>query len=1027
MELFLHDRFLRAKKKHHILKRLAFTLLLSTPFIVLAQTQPIVNSKLHGKVIDSKTQETLPGATVTIKGVTNSASTNIDGEFELITGQKYPYTIVITYIGYKTAELVVNGSPVTIALERDSRQLNDVVVVGYGTQKRGDVTGAVSSVAQSNLQQPVSSIDQALKGAAPGVQVTQTSGEPGGGVSIRVRGGSSIQGGNEPLYVIDGFPVYNSTSTAGTLSGTPTNPLSSINPADVESVDILKDASATAIYGSRGANGVVIITTKKGKADKSNVAYEASFGIQSLRKKIDLLNAHNFAILRNDALYDAAPSKGRYQYLSQAQIDQLGQGTDWQDAAFRNAPSQNHQLSISGGSQKVRYLVSGNYFTQDGIITNTDFKRLGFRANVDAQPYERLKISASLTASKTDADVAPNGVIGSLLIMPPTATIYQPDGSYTLRNPFENIFANPIATLNGEINKSTTNRLLGTTFAEYTIISGLTLKVLFGTDVNNIEEKNYLPSTIYEGSLTNGSASRGSLNSYSWLNENTINYAKTFGKNSFDVLAGFTQQSYSRENFTAGSQNFIVNSLTYNSLQSGSVLVTPTADATTWNLNSYLARVNYNYNRLYYFTASIRADGSSRFGKGNKWGSFPSAAASWNISNEHFFEPLTKTISDLKLRASFGTTGNLEIGEYQSLATLATYTYLFGNSAATGFAPNRIANDDLSWETTNQYNAGIDIGFFDNRIILNLDGYYKKTTNLLLNVEIPWTSGYDNSLENYGSVQNKGLEIGLSTKNLVGAFKWNTGLNLSFNRNKVLTIGNGATSYISGNYIIQVGQPLGSYYGSVTNGILQTGEEATKGKYTGSAVPKAGDRLYKDINGDGIFTTAADKTIIGNAQPDVIYGLSNNFSWKGFDLSVFLQGSYGNQILNTNKQNLELFTGQQNASATALDRWTPTNPSQTIPRAKLDPAPVFSDRFIEDGSFIRVKNITFGYSVPKALVNRIKLASASIYVSAQNLLTWTKYTGYDPEITSGSNVSPGTDAGIYPVSRTFNLGFRLGF
>jgi len=1027
MELFLHDRALRAKKKRPIRKILTYILLLNIPFIALAQTQPIVNSKLHGKVIDAKTKETLPGATVTIKGVTNSASTNLNGEFDLVTGQKYPYTIVVTFIGYKTAELVVNGSPVTIELETDSKQLNDVVVVGYGTQKRGDVTGALSSVAQSNLQQPVSSIDQALKGAAPGVQVTQTSGEPGGGVSIRIRGGSSIQGGNEPLYVIDGFPVYNSTNTAGTLSGTATNPLSSINPADVESVDILKDASATAIYGSRGANGVVIITTKKGKADRSSINYEASFGIQSLRKKIDLLNAHDFAVLRNDALYDATPAKGQFQYLSQAQIDQLGDGTDWQAAAFRNAASQNHQLSISGGSQKVQYLVSGNYFSQDGIIKNTDFKRLGFRANVDAKPFEHFKVSASLTASKSDADVAPNGVIGSLLIMPPTATIYQPDGSYTLRNPFENIFANPIATLNEVINKSTTNRLLGTAFGEYTITQGLTVKVLFGTDVNNIEEKNYLPSTIYEGSLTNGSASRGSFNSYSWLNENTINYSHTFGKHSFDALAGFTQQSYTNESFTAGSQNFIVNSLTYNSLQSGSTLVTPTANATTWNLNSYLARVNYNYNRLYYFTASIRADGSSRFGKGNKWGAFPSAAASWNIGNEHFFEPLSKTISDLKLRASFGTTGNLEIGEYQSLATLATYTYLFGTSPVTGFAPNRVANDALSWETTYQYNAGIDIGFFDSRVILNLDGYYKKTTNLLLNVLIPWTSGYDSSLQNYGSVENRGLEVNLTTKNLVGPLKWSTGLNLSFNRNKVLTIGNGASTYIAGNYVIQVGQPLGSYYGSITNGILQTGEEATKGKYTGSAVPKAGDRLYKDINGDGSFTTAADKAIIGNAQPDVIFGLSNNLSWKGFDLSVFLQGSYGNQVLNTNRQNLELFTGQQNASASALDRWTPTNPSQTIPRAKLDPAPVFSDRFIEDGSFIRIKNVTLGYSVPKNIVSKVKLASAGIYVSAQNLLTWTKYSGYDPEVTSGSNVSPGTDAGIYPVSRTFNLGFKLGF
>lgn len=1028
MEIYIHENYLYLKKIYKAAP-LLLLLLLQHSISAFAQTpnKPVINSRLHGKVIDSKTNETLIGATVTIKGITNSTATNVQGEFDLLTAQKYPYTIVVSSVGYKTKEVVVDGSPVTILLDFDPKQLSDVVVVGYGTQKRADVTGAVSSVSKSNLQQPVSSFDQALKGSAPGVQVTQTSGEPGGGVSIRIRGGSSIQGGNEPLYVIDGFPVYNSTVTAGTLSGTPTNPLSSINPADIESVDILKDASATAIYGSRGANGVVIVTTKKGKADKNQVSYEASYGVQTLRKKVDVLNAHDFAILRNDALYDATPAKGQFQYLSQAQIDQLGPGTDWQAAAFRNAGSQNHQLTVSGGTQKIRYLLSGNYFDQDGIIKNTDYKRLGFRANVDANPFERLKVSASLTASKSDADVAPSGIINSLLIMPPTATIYDPNGGYTLRNPFENIFANPIATIQEQINKSTTNKLLGTTFAEYTIIPGLTVKVLLGTDVNNILEKSYIPSTIYEGSLTNGSAGRGSFNSYSWLNENTATYVHAIGKHSFNVLAGFTQQSYSNESFTASSQNFIVDDLTYNGLGSGSTLITPTSGATTWNLNSYLARVNYNYDDRYYLTASVRADGSSRFGKGNKWGSFPSAAASWNISNESFFKPLAQTVSDLKLRASFGTTGNQEIGEYQSLATLGTYTYIIGGKVITGFAPNRVANDDLSWETTYSYNGGIDIGFFNNRIVLNLDAYYKKTKNLLLNVEVPWTTGYTSSLQNYGSVANKGLEIGLATQNLTGELKWNSAFNISFNRNKVLTIGNGATSYISGNYIIRVGQPLGSFYGSKTAGILQAGEEATKGALTGNAVPKAGDRLYKDFSGDGIFTTALDKDIIGNAQPDFIAGLNNNFSWKGFDLSVFLQGSYGNQILNTNRQNLELFTGQQNASALALQRWTPTNPSTTVPRAKLDPAPVFSDEFIEDGSFLRVKNVTFGYTLPQSIASSLKVSSINIYVSAQNLITWTKYTGFDPEITSGSNVSPGTDAGIYPVAKSFNVGLRVGF
>jgi TonB-linked SusC/RagA family outer membrane protein len=1027
MEIYLHAKYYLYRSGTII--RTGILALLLLPLTLIAQTpnQPTINSKLYGKVIDARTKETLPGATVTIKGVTNTTTTNGNGDFELVTGQKFPYTIVVSYVSYKTKEVVVDGSPINVSLEYDARQLNDVVVVGYGTQKRADVTGAVSSVSKTNLQQPVTSFDQALKGAAPGVQATQTSGEPGGGVSIRIRGGSSIQGGNEPLYVIDGFPIYNSNTTAGTLSGTPTNPLSSINPGDIESIDILKDASSTAIYGSRGANGVVIVTTKKGKADRSSITYEGTYGVQSLRKKVDVLNAHDFAILRNAALYDATPAKGEFQYQTQAQIDQLGAGTDWQGAAFRNAPTQNHNLTISGGNVKVRYLLSGNYLNQDGIIKNTDFKRYGLRANVDAQPFSRLKLSASLSLSKADANVAPGGIVGSLLIMPPTATIYDTNGGYTLRNPFENIFANPIATITEQINRSTTNRVLGTAFGEYKIIEGLNLKVLFGTDVNNIAEKSYIPSTIYEGSLTHGSAGRGSLNSYSWLNENTLTYDKAFGKHAINVLGGFTQQSFNRENFTAASQNFVTDALTYNGLSGGSTLIAPTSDATNWNLNSYLGRVNYNYDRRYYLTASVRADGSSRFGAGNKWGYFPSAAASWNISNEHFFENLNKIVSDFKLRASYGKTGNLEIGEYQSLATLGTYSYVLGNSIVTGFAPNRIGNDKLSWETTDQYNAGIDIGFFDNRLLFNLDAYYKKTSNLLLNVQIPWTSGYDASLQNFGSVENKGIELAVATRNLIGVLKWNTQFNISFNRNKVVSIGNGASNYISGNYIIKVGQPLGSFYGSVTDGILQTGEEAAKGKYTGNAVPKAGDRLYKDINGDGTFTTAADKTVIGNAQPDFLFGVTNTLSYKGFDLLVFLQGSYGNQILNTNRQNLELFTGQQNAAASALDRWTPNNPSQTIPRAKLDPAPVFSSRFIENGSYLRVKNVSLSYSLPKNWIGKAGLANASIYVSGQNLLTWTKYTGFDPEVTSGSNVSPGTDSGIYPVARVYNLGVRVGF
>ncbi len=969
----------------------------------------------------------LPGATVLIKGTNAYALSDANGLFNISGGKELPFTLLISSVGFKSQEVEVYepDEPIEVQLRNDNL-LEEVVVVGYGTQKKSELTGSIASVPQDILKQPISSVDRALQGAVAGVQVTQTSGQPGGGVSIRIRGGSSIQGGNEPLYVIDGYPVYNTEQSTGAISGANVNPLSAINPSDIESIDILKDASATAIYGSRGANGVIIITTKKGKAGQNVITYDVTYGVQNLRKKIDVLNAPQFASLRNDALYDTNPAGGKFQYLSQEEIDQLGNGTDWQDEGFQSAPTQNHQLSLSGGSQKTRYAISGSYFSQDGIIKNTDFERFSTRINLETKPTDRLTIGVNLTGSKTNANVAPGGIVTALLTMPPTATIYEPDGSYTLRNPFENIFSNPIASLNEQINKTATNRLLGTAFAEYSLLKGLNFKVLFGTDITNTKDENYIPSTIYEGSINNGSASIGVLNSSSWLNENTLTYSKQFGNHSINALVGFTQQEYQRDIVRTGATNFVTDNVTYNSLQDGAVTTRPYSNNTSWALLSYLGRVNYNYASKYFFTASLRTDGSSRFGKNNKWGYFPSAAASWKISEEGFFSG--RTISDLKLRASYGATGNQEIGEYQSLATLRSVTYLLGGNLVTGFVPNGIANSDLGWETTNQFDVGIDLGLLHNRLIVTLDGYYKKTNDLLLNVELPWTSGQATSLQNYGSVENRGLELGINTVNLEGKLTWNTSINFSINRNKVTSIGEGSESYLSGNYIVKVGEPLGTFYGTVTDGILQTGEEATKGAYTGNATPKAGDRLYKDFSGDNQFTTALDRRIIGNAQPDFIFGITNNLGWRDFDLSFFFQGVVGNQILNGNKQTLELFNGQQNASTSALDRWTEENPSTTMPRAKLDPAPVFSDRLIEDGSFLRLKSLTLGYSVPRQFIEKVRLSNLRVYVIGQNLLTWTKYTGFDPEITSGNNtVSQGTDSGIYPVSRTISAGLTVTF
>lgn len=995
--------------------------------VLAQQPQPIINASLIGTVIDGTTKEPIEGVTIQLEAVTHSVKTDRNGKFQFVTGQKLPFTLILTFVGYQKKRVVVNTSPAVIELSPSSEDLEEVVVVGYGTQKRRDLTGAVASLPENLLKQPVSSLDQTLKGGIAGVQVTQTSGQPGGGVSIRIRGGASIQGGNEPLYVIDGFPVYNQTESTGVGSGTPVNPLASINPADIESIEVLKDAAATAIYGSRGANGVILVTTKKGKAGHVQLNYDGSIGTQTVLKKIDVLKARDFAILRNDALYDANPSLGPNQYRKQSELDQLGEGTDWQKAAFRTGRIQNHQLSLSGGAEKVQYFLGANYFDQEGVILNTDFRRLGFRSNINANPFDRLQVGANLSINKTNAQIAPAGIVNALLIMPPTATIYEPNGSYTLRNPFENIFANPIATLKETTNTSNGLRVLGTSFAQYRILQGLQAKVLFGVDLNNRDDKFYLPSYIYEGAGSKGEASLGNLNGNSWLNENTLTYTGVIGQHNFNALLGFTQQENKNEVFSAGAQNFVTDDLLFNSLQSGSTLTRPSSDTYNWVLHSYLARVNYNYSNKYYVSASIRRDGSSRFGANNKWGNFPSLAFSWRIINEPFFKQAFPAIDDFKIRTSFGTTGNQEIGQYQSLSTLYSLNYLFGNNVVTGFASQRVPNKNLGWETTFQYDAGFDLSLLKNRLQFTADYYYKKTKDLLLNVEIPWTSGYATSLQNFGSVSNQGLEFGLKSKNLQGNFSWNTDLNISFNRNKVLTIGEGATSYITGNYIIKVGEPLGTFYGTVIDGILQLGEESSKGVLTGNANPKAGDRVYKDINGDGQFTTANDRTIIGNAQPDFIFGISNTLSYKGFDLSFLIQGTVGNDLLNINRQNLEMFTGQQNASIDALKRWTTSNPSQLYPRAKLDPAPVFSNQFVESGSFARLKSLQFGYNFPKEWLKNAHITNLNLYLAAQNLLTWTNYRGFDPEVTSGSNVQIGTDAGIYPAAKSISIGLSLTF
>jgi TonB-linked SusC/RagA family outer membrane protein len=1038
------------KKKLNILSWLGIFLI--SLGINAQNIQPLIQSKLDGTVIDKITNEPIPGVSVTIKGTTHSVVTDAEGKFYFQTGQKLPYTLIVSYIGYKKAAIIVDGSPVIINLEQELQELNELVVVGYGAQKRKDITGAIASVPKANLNQVSSSADNLLRGAIPGVVVTQSSGRPGATSSVRIRGGNSITAGNEPLYVIDGVLVYNDNSngTAGVaLSGAGVNVLSTINPGDIESIEVLKDASATAIYGSRGANGVILITTKKGTKGQDIISYQGYFGIQSVSKKIDLLTASQWASLRNDV----QASIGQAPSFSADQIEALktSGGYDWQSAAFRSAPVQNHQLTFSGGDDRSRYSVSGSYFDQEGVVIGSDFKRISLRANYERNYSQTFKfgVNTNYTNSLSNGIGAnssgrqPNPLVSALLVAP-VVPIRNADGSYNVtQNPYatsvNGFVPNPINDLETTVNTTKINRILTSLFGEYKVNKEITAKVAVSGDVINTKQNYYAPSNTTSGAATKGLASIGNRLVSSVLNENTLNYNTRFGDDhKFSALAGYTLQYTQGEVVTAGANSFVNDANTYNALQDGTS-VKPYSDAFESVLKSWLSRINYSYKGRYNFTVSARADGSSRFGSKSQWGYFPSAGFSWNITEEDFAKNL-KGVTEAKLRLSAGTTGNQEIGNYLSLASIGSVNYAFGGTIQTGLAPTRLANPDLKWEKTTQYNVGLDLSLLDRKVNFVFDVYHKRTNDLLINVPIPLTSGYASVLQNIGGVENKGIEIGLITENLkTENFSWNSNLVFSANKNKVVSIGNGVDQFFpivpNGTLlqqqpvIVKVGKPLGTFWGYKTNGIFQTQEEInTQPKINSLANTKVGDRRYQDSNGDGIIS-AADKGDLGNSQPKFVASLSNTLSYNDFDLQFSFQGAFGGKVFNALNQQLEISTLGTNASAALEDRWTTTNPTNEIPRASSSPLGIVSERYVEDASFLRLKLITLGYTFPKSFSSKIGTKSIKLYVSAENLLTWTKYTGYDPEVSSyeQNNLYPGIDFGAYPNSKTFITGLNVTF
>ena len=1021
-----------------------------SPFSGYAQGGEV---EISGKILDEKTQEPVIGATVSIVSSKGGTISDIDGNFSLRV-RSLPVTVSVDYLGYRRQEIDVYEStePLIVQLAESANLLNEIVVIGYGTQKRSDISGLVASVPKVNLEQPQTSFDNLLSGAVAGVQVTQSSGQPGASSSIRIRGGNSITGGNEPLYVIDGQIMYNNnkaTSAGISISGAGLNALATINPADIASIEVLKDASATAIYGSRGANGVILVTTKKGTG-KDRVSYTGSVGQSVVGRKLDLLNGREWALLRNDIIASDASLAASNTPFTQAEIDAIGEGYDWQDAVLRTALTHNHQLSISGGDEKTNYLISGSYYNQEGIILNSDFERYSLRANLQRKLSERFKTGLSLSVSSSKQAGVPDisagyswaNAFADVLLSPPVVPVYNSDGSYHYDDTY-NLDKNAIASLAEVTNETNVNRTFGNFFAEYKPIPELTAKINAGADLIGAKQNFYAPSYTEGGLSTQGAGSVGNSVTRSWQAEWTLTYDKTFsGHHHLTALAGYTTENIHTESAIASATNFLNDITGFNDLESGSPSQ-PSSDAITSTLGSWLGRVDYSYRNRYNATLSFRADGSSRFAPNYKWGYFPSLGLSWNLNEEAFLRDV-KTVSGLKLRLSAGSIGNQEIGDFQYLSRYSPVIYSFGGKLTGGYAPENIANSGLKWETTTQYNAGFDLGLLKDRISFIFDVYYKLTSDLLVEVPVPTSSGYSKGLKNVGSVSNRGIELSLNANVIRGrrakSFNWHTILTVAHNRNRVESLGDDVDSYTPrvpnggiGRFnplIVKVGYALGTFWGYETDGIVQTEEEASVTPVPGWATGvQPGDRKYVNHGGDGNVINDADRIVLGSAHPKFTFGFTNTFSYKGFDLSALLQGSYGNKLYNALRSQLEITTTNDNVLGGFRDRWTTENPSNEYPRATNVPNALVTDRLVEDASYLRVKNLSLGYTLPKKSVNKAGIEKIRLFATGQNLLTLTRYSGYDPEANSyeQNSLYQGIDFGVYPSSKGWLAGVEITF
>jgi TonB-linked SusC/RagA family outer membrane protein len=970
---------------------------------------------ISGKVTDAT--GVLPGVSVTEKGTSNGTLTDANGNYKLNVKDRNAI-LVFSFIGYISQEVpVADKTLVNIIMTENVKALNEVVVVGYGTQKKKDVTGAVTSVNIKEISsQPVPDIGQAIEGRAAGVQAI-TSGAPGSNVTIRVRGVGTINNA-DPLIVIDGVPTD--------------VPLNTINPDDVASFDVLKDASAAAIYGSRGANGVVLITTKKGTAGQSHLSVNAFAGVQKATNIVKLLNASQFAQLNNELLANNNQSTNP----AYADPKSLGVGTNWLDALFKTAPIQSYTLSYSGGTDKSDYYVSGSVLDQKGIVTSTAYRRYTIQFNGNNRVLKWLKFGNNITLNHDEKPSGSYDIRGAMSANP-AQPIFNADGTYAgpVGQPqFYGDVKNPVATANLVKNNTEGYNLLGSIYAEATILPGLTFKTTGGMQASFFNSRTFSPKYNYQPIPQPNSYLAEQYNksiTYTW--DNFLTYDKFFGKDHhLTVLAGTDAQS-NTYHFAGGNVSGFASDVTQQ-LNNGTLNPVLQGDGSEWSLLSYVGRANYSYKDRYLFTATVRRDGSSRFGENNKYGTFPSASLAWRLTQEPFFKNIT-FFDDLKIRAGYGETGNQNIGNYSFASVLTSAVYNFNGTVVPAEIALNAANPNLHWETVKQSNLGIDATFLHQRITLNVDGYIKKTTGMLVPINLPISTGYSGTppYGNAGNVENKGIEIAVTSRNLTGTFTWTTNANISFNKNKITALSDNTSLFggsigLNGNININsVGHPINSFYGFVTQGIFQTqfDVDAHAAQQTGADPynrTSAGDTRFKDLNNDNVINDA-DRTYIGNPNPKFIYAMNNTFSYKGIDLSVFLQGVYGNKIFNANNVYQESMAVAQNQTTRVLGRWVGEGTSNTIPRAIYnDPNKNsrISDRFVENGSYLRIKSATLGYTVPQLYMKRIGFTSARLYVTGQNLFTFSKYTGFDPEV--GSN---GIDFSVYPVTRTISLGINL--